>query len=80
MAQMDNDVDRAIAALQAVQLARDSYGSGVEGCRRVKDICEMLAMGDAGHGQFGGLRKTVAEAISRAYLNADLKDVQFPPV
>jgi hypothetical protein len=67
MPDMKDDIDRSIAALQAVKLVRDCYSSGAAG--RIQDILEMLAMQDDGMGQFGGLRRNIADAISKAYLD-----------
>ena len=60
MSNFDDDVERTIAALRAIQLVRDCYASGSEGAKRTKDILEMLAMG----GTENSLRKHMAVAIS----------------
>jgi hypothetical protein len=69
----EDEIEHAIAALQAVRLVRDYYGSGVESAKRVEEIAQMLAARDSKMGQFGGLRATIGDAICKAYLNQPLQ-------
>lgn len=68
-----DDVDHAIAALQAVKLVRDYYASANPASERIQEIAQMLAARDSGMGTHGGLRANVADAICKAYLNRPLK-------
>lgn len=66
------DLDRCIGALQAVHFIQNSYASGVEGAKRVEEICRELARHDDGMGPHGGICKNVADAISKAFLSRPL--------
>jgi hypothetical protein len=58
---INDDFERTIAAIRAIQLVRDCYASGPEGAKRVEDILKMLEMGSHEH----ALRKHIAAAIRR---------------
>jgi hypothetical protein len=65
MSSMSDDIDRSIAALQAIKLVKDCHASSPEGVNHTKDILKMLAMGGEEH----ALRKHIAVAISKALAN-----------
>ena len=60
-------IDKAIAALEAVYLIRETFASSDQAVRRIQDVAEMLDMRDVGGGEFGGICHNVAEAILKAY-------------
>jgi CII-binding regulator of phage lambda lysogenization HflD len=74
----ENDIDLAIAALQAVKLVHQAYSSGAESAERVEDIAKMLAMNPSPTTQFGGIKHCVADAISKAFLNQPLNGMADP--
>ncbi|MGX1198655.1 hypothetical protein ACSSVQ_002639 [Parvibaculum sp. MBR-TMA-1.3b-4.2] len=68
MSGSDNEIATVIDALQAVRLVREHYASGVEGAKRVSDICDMLETADTNMNRPNGLRTNVAAAIRKSYL------------
>lgn len=67
-----DQIDLAICALEATRLARHTYASSGKAAAQLSQIIETLVDCDNGNGQYGGLCKNVADAISKAFLNRPL--------
>ena len=66
------EIKEVIDALWKVYGIRNECQGNTEVSRRIKEVAKTLAARDHRGTKFGGLRKNVAEAITRAYLNAPL--------
>lgn len=67
-----DETQRSCDALKAVRFIDDYHTSGPEGVAQIELICRTLAGRDTGMGNYGGLARNVADAISKAYLNKPL--------
>ncbi len=63
----DRDIEAAIAALQAVSLALDTFGSSQEGHELIEAACSALNRATTNTPQIT-IRHAVSEAIRRVYL------------
>jgi hypothetical protein len=66
---INGDIDAVISAMESLRLITSSHANSRKGVALIEDVVEMLAMLDRGGGPYGGLRKTVADAVSKAFLN-----------
>ncbi len=66
------EVQEAVDAIWKVYDIRDECLGNTEVSRRIKEVAKTLASRDDKGTKLGGIRKNVAEAITRAYLNAPL--------
>ncbi|WP_165188744.1 hypothetical protein [Caulobacter soli] len=71
MTNLNDEFDRAIAALQATKLVRHHHASGAEGAKLVEQIATMLDAQASTAGAYGGIARNVALAIVRAILNRE---------
>ena len=67
-----DEVQQVVDALREVYRIRDMPIRNTETNRRIKEVAINLAASDTGMGKFGGIRKTVADAITKTYLNSPL--------
>jgi hypothetical protein len=67
-----DEVQEVVDALWEVYQIRDKYLGNTEVIRRITEVAKNLAARDTRGTKFGGIRKNVAEAIARSYLNSDL--------
>ena len=66
------EIQEVVDALWKVyDICNDCQGN-TEVSRRLKEVAKTLAARDDRGTKFGGIRKNVAEAITRSYLNAPL--------
>ena len=66
------EVERVTQALWDVYHLRNECLGNTELKRRIVTLAKALAADDEGASKYGGVRRNVAEAITRAYLNAPL--------
>ena len=67
-----DEVQEVVDALWEVYRIRDEAHGNTEIARRIKEVAKNLAAKDEKGTKYGGIRKNVAEAITRSYLNAPL--------
>lgn len=67
-----DEVQEVVDALWAVYDIRNDCQENTEVIRRIKEVAKNLAARDDRGTKFGGIRKNVADAITRSYLNAPL--------
>jgi len=67
-----DEVQEVVDALWEVYNIRDNCKSNTEIMQRIKQVAKDLAERDTKGTKLGGIRKNVADAIMRAYLNAPL--------
>jgi len=67
-----DEVQQVVDALWEVYRIRDMPNGNTETIRRIKEVATNLAASDTGMGKFGGIRKTAADAITKAYLKSPL--------
>ena len=66
------EIQEVIDALWKVYDIRNDCQGNTEVYRRIKEVAKTLAARDDRGTEFGGIRKNIAEAIMRSYLNASL--------
>ena len=75
-----HEVDETIAALQQIyHLRRVESHSEADLTILIEQVIVALANSDEGPGKYGGIRKTVADAMARTYLNRTLDDLIRTP-
>lgn len=68
------EIDLSISALQSIRLIYETYATGGDSARRVRDVIDALSLHRSKMGMYGGLCPLVADAMRRRYLNEE------PPV
>ena len=66
------EIQEVVDALWKVYEIRNDCQGKTEVIQRIKEVAKTLAARDDRGTKFGGIRKNVAEAITRSYLNAPL--------
>lgn len=67
-----DEVQQAVDALWKVYRIRNECNGNTQIIQHIKQVAKELAASDTKGGRFGGIRKTVADAITKAYINAPL--------
>ncbi len=67
-----DEIQEVVDALWQVYNIRNECLGNTEVIRRITELAKNLAAHDDGAHKFGGLRRNIAEAITRSYLNAPL--------
>ncbi len=67
-----DEIQEVIDALWKVYEIRNDCQRKTEVIQRIKEVAKTLAARDDRGTKFGGIRKNVAEAITKSYLNAPL--------
>ncbi|UCI24000.1 hypothetical protein [Mesorhizobium sp. B2-8-5] len=70
-----SEIDEVVAALWDVYRLRDASLGNTELSKRIADVAKKLAAHDTGVSKFGGIRKTVADAIAKTYLIRPLEQL-----
>lgn len=66
--------DRCVAALHAVELARNHFSSAPQFLVRLVDIAAMLRSSGKQEGKFGSIEICVADALCRAHLQCSYEE------
>ncbi len=67
-----DEVQEVVDALWQVYNIRNECLGNTEVIRRITEVAKNLAARDHRNIKFGGIRRNIAEAITRSYLNAPL--------